>query len=93
MRVALISDCYLPRLGGIEVQVHDLALQLQSAGHEVTVITATDGGPGVIEDGMLYVQAAAGVVADSIPESEWQETESKARAVLRAAELVQAGLQ
>ena len=48
---------------------------------------------GVIKDGMLYVQAAAGVVADSIPESEWQETESKARAVLRAAELVQAGLQ
>jgi anthranilate synthase component 1 len=48
---------------------------------------------GVIKDGMLYVQAAAGVVADSVPESEWQETESKARAVLRAAELVQAGLQ
>ena len=47
---------------------------------------------GVIKDGMLYVQAAAGVVADSVPESEWQETENKARAVLRAAELVQAGL-
>ena len=52
VRVALISDCYLPRLGGIEVQVHDLALQLQSAGHEVTVITATGGGPGGIEDGI-----------------------------------------
>jgi anthranilate synthase component 1 len=48
---------------------------------------------GVIKDGMLYVQAAAGVVADSVPESEWQETENKARAVLRAAELVQSGLQ
>ena len=47
---------------------------------------------GVIKDGMLYVQAAAGVVADSVPESEWLETENKARAVLRAAELVQAGL-
>ncbi|HRO58537.1 MAG TPA: anthranilate synthase component I [Burkholderiaceae bacterium] len=47
---------------------------------------------GVIKDGTLYVQAAAGVVADSVPESEWQETENKARAVLRAAELVQAGL-
>lgn len=46
----------------------------------------------VIKDGTLYVQAAAGVVADSVPESEWQETENKARAVLRAAELVQAGL-
>ena len=47
---------------------------------------------GVIKDGTLYVQAAAGVVADSVPENEWQETENKARAVLRAAELVQAGL-
>jgi anthranilate synthase component 1 len=48
---------------------------------------------GIVKDGMLYVQAAAGVVADSVPESEWQETENKARAVLRAAELVQAGLE
>ncbi|GGI18790.1 anthranilate synthase component I [Oxalicibacterium faecigallinarum] len=47
---------------------------------------------GVIEDGMLYVQAAAGIVADSVPEMEWQETENKARAVLRAAEQVQDGL-
>jgi anthranilate synthase component I len=47
---------------------------------------------GVIKDGMLYVQAAAGIVADSIPEMEWLETENKARAVLRAAEQVQDGL-
>jgi anthranilate synthase component 1 len=47
---------------------------------------------GVIKDGMLYVQAAAGVVADSVPEMEWLETENKARAVLRAAEQVQDGL-
>jgi anthranilate synthase component 1 len=47
---------------------------------------------GVIKDGMLYVQAAAGIVADSVPEMEWQETENKARAVLRAAEQVQNGL-
>jgi anthranilate synthase component I len=47
---------------------------------------------GVIHNGNLYVQAAAGVVADSVPESEWQETENKARAVLRAAEQVQDGL-
>jgi len=47
---------------------------------------------GVIKDGTLYVQAAAGIVADSIPEMEWEETENKARAVLRAAELVQDGL-
>ena len=47
---------------------------------------------GVIKDNMLYVQAGAGIVADSVPESEWQETENKARAVLRAAEQVQDGL-
>ena len=48
---------------------------------------------GIVKSGMLYVQAAAGVVADSIPEMEWQETEHKARALLRAAELVEEGLQ
>lgn len=47
---------------------------------------------GVIKDNQLYVQAGAGIVADSIPQSEWEETQNKARAVLRAAELVQAGL-
>lgn len=47
---------------------------------------------GVVKDGTLYVQAGAGVVADSVPEAEWQETENKARAVMRAAELVQSGL-
>ncbi|HZS79925.1 MAG TPA: anthranilate synthase component I [Herbaspirillum sp.] len=47
---------------------------------------------GVIKHGMLYVQAAAGIVADSVPEMEWEETENKARAVLRAAEQVQDGL-
>ena len=46
---------------------------------------------GVIKDQMLYVQAAAGVVADSVPEMEWQETEHKARALIRAAELVEEG--
>lgn len=46
----------------------------------------------VIKDQMLYVQAGAGIVADSIPQSEWEETQNKARAVIRAAEMVQAGL-
>lgn len=44
---------------------------------------------GVIKNNILYVQAAAGIVADSILEVEWEETENKARAVLRAAEQVQ----
>jgi len=47
---------------------------------------------GVVKDGTLYVQAAAGIVADSIPQSEWLETKNKARALLAAAEQVHAGL-
>jgi anthranilate synthase component 1 len=43
----------------------------------------------VIKDGILYVQAGAGIVADSQPNNEWTETQNKARAVIRAAELVQ----
>ena len=39
----------------------------------------------VVKGNMLFVQAAAGIVADSIAENEWKETEVKARAVLRAA--------
>lgn len=46
----------------------------------------------IVKDQTLYVQAAAGVVADSVPELEWKETEHKARALLRAAELVEEGL-
>jgi len=48
---------------------------------------------GIIKDQVLYVQAAAGVVADSVPELEWKETEHKARALLRASELVEEGLE
>jgi anthranilate synthase component I len=47
---------------------------------------------GVIKDKVLYSQAGAGIVADSVPQSEWIETQNKARAVLRAAEIVLAGL-
>ncbi|MDD2721412.1 MAG: anthranilate synthase component I [Gallionella sp.] len=46
----------------------------------------------VLKDGMLYAQAGAGIVADSNPDSEWMETQNKARAVLRAAEMVMDGL-
>ncbi|HXU92843.1 MAG TPA: anthranilate synthase component I [Gallionella sp.] len=46
----------------------------------------------VVKDKTLYVQAGAGIVADSVPDSEWMETQNKARAVLRAAEMVLDGL-
>jgi anthranilate synthase component 1 len=48
---------------------------------------------GIIKNQTLYVQAAAGVVADSVPELEWRETEHKARALLRASELVEEGME
>ncbi|UFS56079.1 anthranilate synthase component I [Comamonadaceae bacterium M7527] len=46
----------------------------------------------VVKDQVLHVQAAAGVVADSVPALEWAETQHKARAILRAAELVEQGV-
>jgi anthranilate synthase component 1 len=46
----------------------------------------------VLKDGQLHVQAGAGIVADSDPNAEWTETQNKARAVLRAAELAEQGL-
>jgi len=58
VKIALISDCYLPRLGGIEVQVHDLAARLSDRGHEVVIFTATPGGQG--ERGG-FVEAVDGV--------------------------------
>ncbi|MBI2961965.1 MAG: anthranilate synthase component I [Betaproteobacteria bacterium] len=47
----------------------------------------------VVKDGLLEVQAGAGIVADSVPETEWQETQNKARAVLRAAEIALSGFE
>ena len=46
----------------------------------------------VIQNGKLYAQAGAGIVHDSEPKKEWEETLQKARSVLRAAEMVQKGL-
>jgi len=47
----------------------------------------------VVKDGQLHVQAGAGIVADSQPDAEWQETRNKARAILRAAEIASQGLE
>jgi anthranilate synthase component 1 len=45
----------------------------------------------LVKDGRLHVQAAAGIVADSEPRSEWQETQHKALALLKAAALCAPG--
>jgi len=46
----------------------------------------------VVKGGVLYAQAGGGIVHDSTPDGEWQETLNKARALMRAADLVEAGL-
>lgn len=46
----------------------------------------------VIKDGSVYIQAGAGIVADSVPEKEFEETENKARGMLKAVELARGGL-
>jgi anthranilate synthase component 1 len=46
----------------------------------------------VIRGGMLHVQAGAGIVADSNPEKEWEETVNKGRALVAAVNSASAGL-
>lgn len=46
----------------------------------------------VIKAGTLYIQAGAGIVADSVPAKEWEETMNKARAIFRAVSMSSAGL-
>jgi anthranilate synthase component 1 len=46
----------------------------------------------VIKDGLLHIQAGAGVVHDSVPTSEWEETLNKGRAVFRAVTMAESGL-
>ncbi len=46
----------------------------------------------VIKNNKIYIQAGAGIVADSVPETEYQETVNKVRALVKAVELAEAGL-
>ncbi|MBM6547043.1 glycosyltransferase family 4 protein [Janibacter sp. YIM B02568] len=62
MKIALLSDCYPPRVGGIESQVSDLAARLVGAGHEVEVFTATAGPKGECRGAIEDVPVAGGRV-------------------------------
>jgi anthranilate synthase component 1 len=46
----------------------------------------------VIKDDTLHIQAGAGIVADSVPENEWNETMNKGRAIFRAVTMAENGL-
>jgi anthranilate synthase component 1 len=47
----------------------------------------------VIKDNVLHIQAGAGIVYDSIPTNEWDETMNKGRAIFRAVSMAEAGLE
>jgi anthranilate synthase component 1 len=47
----------------------------------------------VIKDNMLHIQAGAGIVYDSVPRNEWDETMNKGRAIFRAVSMAEAGLE
>jgi glycosyltransferase involved in cell wall biosynthesis len=52
MRIAHVSDCYLPRVGGIERQIHDLAVRQQQYGHDVQIVTSVAGASSAGGDGI-----------------------------------------
>jgi glycosyltransferase involved in cell wall biosynthesis len=86
VKVALLSDCYLPRLGGIEVQTHDLARELVALGHEVEVFTATRGADGemhgeiTVVDGVPVHRLAARLPGE-LPINPWAPPELRRRLV------------
>jgi glycosyltransferase involved in cell wall biosynthesis len=65
LKIGLVSDCYVPRLGGIEMQVHDLAIHLQAAGHQVVVITPSPG-PDLV-DGVRVLRMDVPLLPFDIP--------------------------
>lgn len=72
MRITHVTDSYLPRLGGIEAQVHGLAARQARAGHEVHVLTTTPAAPGAHgqsteHDGPLTVHRLAARMPMQLP--------------------------
>lgn len=65
LKIALVSDCYVPRLGGIEMQVHDLARHLVAAGHDVVVITPTPGPE--VTDGVRAIRVDVPLLPFDVP--------------------------
>jgi glycosyltransferase involved in cell wall biosynthesis len=61
VRIAHVTDGYLPRVGGIEILVHDLAAHQAATGHDVTVVTATGDPAGDDDAGPAPADRPAGV--------------------------------
>jgi glycosyltransferase involved in cell wall biosynthesis len=80
LRILLASDCYVPRLGGIEVQVHELGRHLHAAGHEVEVVTPFPG-PEVV-DGITVHRLGEPLLPLDVPFT--PKTFKKTEAILRS---------
>jgi glycogen(starch) synthase len=85
VKVAMLTDCYPPRLGGIESQVRDLSRHLVLAGHEVEVFTATAGpdrqrrGATVVGDDGVTVHRLAIPLPGGIPVNPFARREVRRR--------------
>ena len=70
MKIALLSDWFLPRLGGVELQIRDLAGELARRGHEVHVVTTTpadEGFQGALQTAPLDAQGGVAVHRVAVP--------------------------
>ncbi len=67
LRIAHVTDCYAPRLGGIEVQVAELGRMQAAAGHRTTVVTATPGHGPRAEDAALPVHRVVAPMPFELP--------------------------
>lgn len=77
-----MSDCYLPRLGGIERQVHELAVRQREAGHDVVVVTSAAGDGSDEKDKVQVIRPRARLGA-SPTRMHYEWTPLGCRAVLR----------
>ncbi|MCW2604940.1 MAG: glycosyl transferase group 1 [Pseudonocardiales bacterium] len=87
MKILHVTDCFLPRLGGIERQVHALAERQHLAGHDVSVVTAVGGTGATGLDATAADEAVPFTVHRPAARrrSEWTSTRalSQGRAVVR----------
>jgi glycosyltransferase involved in cell wall biosynthesis len=81
VRILHVSDAYLPKQGGIEVQVHDLAGRQRETGHEVTVVTCADAAQGDRAAGRS--EPSTGTEIGSSPQEQMQEQTQEQLPVIR----------
>ena len=70
MKIVLVSDWFLPRLGGVELQLRDLAGELASGGHDVHVVTTTPADPsaqGSLQTGSVALSDGVSVHRLDVP--------------------------